>query len=77
MKITLIYFPRDYDDFLNDIEEDKDFRQNINIYKGDCFSIDSMIAFKSNSVTMLSFNRSFIANLTLASKSKQAIRAGL
>ena len=28
-----LYF-REYDDFLDDIEEDKDYRQNINIYKG-------------------------------------------
>ncbi len=42
--LFLEYF-RDYTDFLEDLEEDPHYRQNINIYKGTCtpdiFGIDS------------------------------------
>lgn len=27
------FFFRDYDEFMNDLEEDKEYRQNVNIYK--------------------------------------------
>lgn len=28
-----VFFCRDFDEFMNDLEEDKEYRQNINIYK--------------------------------------------
>ena len=34
--LAVCYFSSDYDDFLEDLEEDKDYRSAINIYKGEC-----------------------------------------
>ena len=32
--MSYIYFHRDYNDFLDDLEEDQTIRENVNIYKG-------------------------------------------
>ena len=36
--IKLLIVDRDYNDFLEDLEEDPSYRQNVNIYKGQSFA---------------------------------------
>lgn len=40
--VIQFYIPSDMDEFMDDLEEDKDFRQNINIYKNPDTGIESV-----------------------------------
>lgn len=65
---------RDYDDFLEDLEEDKMYRQNVNIYKGmDSKSYDCIFCMKK--VTMKDSDAKMSSILNFSGILRRYVRA--